>query len=253
MIDSDGEILAALSKRKIERWQLCPLESPASPDALVAMRLSALLLDPEALGDQGQPFLERVCERLPDLAVIVFTSRSTVSERVRGLRLGADEWITKPCHMEELVSRIEAVSRRRRTKDSIEPEPIMAGEITIFPDEYQAFIGGESVELTKREFELLRLLAERKGQVLEREAIYRRVWGYAMARGDRSVDVFVRKVRHKLARVAGERDFIHTHFGIGYRFEPEPNAVPPMDGSAPPDGPIAEAERGPSLPAEVGG
>ena len=179
MIDRDDEILSALSKREIERWQLLPVESPSSTEELVGMRLSALLLDPDALGDQGEAFLEDVCERLPDLAVLVFTARSTLSERVRGLRLGADDWITKPCHLEELVSRIEAVSRRRRSQDNIGLEPIRAGEMTLFPDQYQAFIGNQSARLTKREFELLCLFAEKRGQVLERETIYRRVWGYA--------------------------------------------------------------------------
>jgi DNA-binding response OmpR family regulator len=76
--------------------------------------------------------------------------------------------------------------------------------------------------LTRREFELLRLLAEAPGTVLERETIYQRVWGYAMAHGDRSVDVFVRKLRHKLEQHSPSWRYIHTHFGVGYRFDPEP-------------------------------
>ena len=79
-----------------------------------------------------------------------------------------------------------------------------------------------SLDLTRREFELLQLLAEAKGQVLERETIYQRVWGYAMAHGDRSVDVFVRKLRQKLEKRSPSWSYIHTHFGVGYRFDPEP-------------------------------
>ena len=75
--------------------------------------------------------------------------------------------------------------------------------------------------MTRREFELIQLLAEAQGQVLEREEIYQRVWGYAMAHGDRSVDVFVRKLRQKLERASPRWRYIHTHFGIGYRFAPE--------------------------------
>ena len=248
VIDRDDEILAALSKREIKRWQLLPLESPVPPEELVGMRLSALLLDPAALGDQGQVYLEEVCTRLPDLAIVVFTARSTLSERVRGLRFGADDWITKPCHLEELVSRIEAVSRRRRSQENIGPEPILAGEITLFPDQYQAFIANQSVGLTKREFELLCLFAEKRGQVLERETIYRRVWGYAMAHGDRSVDVFVRKLRLKLAEVAGKRDFIHTHFGIGYRFDPDLAGVAPIGPNPSDTKPIDAATRQLAMP-----
>ena len=78
-----------------------------------------------------------------------------------------------------------------------------------------------SLDLTRREFELLLLLAEAEGQVLEREAIYQRVWGYAMAHGDRSVDVFIRKLRQKLEKRSPGWGYIHTHFGVGYRFDPE--------------------------------
>jgi DNA-binding response OmpR family regulator len=101
------------------------------------------------------------------------------------------------------------------------------------------------VDLTRREFELIELLAGAEGQVLEREEIYRRVWGYAMARGDRSVDVFVRKLRQKLDRASPDWRYIHTHFGVGYRFSPEPaswTSPPPAAGG----GPAAGAEHAPA-------
>ncbi len=111
----------------------------------------------------------------------------------------------------------------------------MVGEIEIRADQYQAFVAGESLDLTRREFELLQLLAENDGNVLERETIYQRVWGYSMAHGDRSVDVFIRKLRHKLERRSPGFSYIHTHFGVGYRFAaetsvPEPSA-PDKEGS----------------------
>jgi DNA-binding winged helix-turn-helix (wHTH) protein len=77
------------------------------------------------------------------------------------------------------------------------------------------------VDLTRREFELLELLAQAERKVLQREEIYQAVWGYAMAHGDRSVDVFVRKVRQKLETASPDWSYIHTHFGVGYRFQPE--------------------------------
>ena len=187
------------------------------------MRLNAVVVDPECLGAQGWPFLERLCAALPTVGVVVCTGRSTVAQRVRGLRLGADDWITKPCHPEEVVARIEAVVRRRKAAEPVgRPAPVAAGELEVRPDQFQAFVGTVSVELTRREFELLQLLASAEGQVLQREEIYQRVWGYAMAHGDRSVDVFVRKLRQKLAAYSPGWRYIHTHFGIGYRFDPEP-------------------------------
>ncbi|HWN72333.1 MAG TPA: response regulator transcription factor, partial [Solirubrobacterales bacterium] len=103
--------------------------------------------------------------------------------------------------------------------------PLVAGEIEIRPDQFQAFVSGRSIGLTRREFELLEALAEAEGAVLEREQLYQRVWGYAMAHGDRSVDVFVRKLRQKLEKHSPSWSYIHTHFGIGYRFEPEPAGI----------------------------
>jgi DNA-binding response OmpR family regulator len=99
---------------------------------------------------------------------------------------------------------------------------MVAGELEIRPDRFQIYVAGESADVTRREFELLELLAEHSGRVLERDEIYRRIWGYAMIHGDRSVDVFVRKVRSKLQRRSPGWEYIHTHFGVGYRFDPKP-------------------------------
>jgi DNA-binding response OmpR family regulator len=187
------------------------------------MRLNAMVVDPAHLGPEGDAWLERLCNSLPGLGVVVCTGRSTVAQRVRGLRLGADDWLTKPCHPEELIARVEAVvRRRRRAEPRVDAGPVVAGEVEIRPDQFQAFVSGRSVDLTRREFELIQLLSDAAGQVLEREQIYQRVWGYAMAHGDRSVDVFVRKLRHKLEQHSPSWKYIHTHFGIGYRFAPEP-------------------------------
>ena len=128
------------------------------------MKLNALLLDPAVLGEDGWGYLERVCGMLPDLGVVVCTGRSTVAQRVRGLRLGVDDWISKPCHPEEAIARIEAVTRRRRRgRHEVESGPVVAGELEIRADQFQAFVGGEGLDLTRREFELLQLLAERRG------------------------------------------------------------------------------------------
>jgi DNA-binding response OmpR family regulator len=96
------------------------------------------------------------------------------------------------------------------------------GELTIRPDLHQAYVGPSSLELTAREYEILNLLS-RSDRVLRREEIYERVWGYAMAHGDRSVDVFVRKLRQKLRGASPGWEYIHTHFGVGYRFAPAPS------------------------------
>jgi len=224
VIDNDSGFLQVLGKR-LERlgWEHRVLASPVPIDTLVAMRLGALVVDLSVLGSQAWEYLERVTTQLPGLGVVVCTGRSSVAQRVRGLRLGADDWVTKPCHPEELIARVEAVVRRRRRADGPQAaDPVSAGEIEIRADRFQAFVADRSVDLTRREFELIQLLADAEGRVLEREEIYQRVWGYAMARGDRSVDVFVRKLRQKLEKASPGWRYIHTHFGVGYRFAPEP-------------------------------
>lgn len=224
VIDSDSGFLKVLTKRLEEAgWEYRLLPGGVPLDELAAMRLSALVVDPRVLPGDRWEFLDRVCGMLPGLGVVVCTADSTVAQRVRGLRLGADDWVAKPCHPEEVLARVEAVVRRhRRGRAPAEGRPIVAGELEIRPDQFQAFVGGQSAGLTRREFELLHLLADTSGRVIEREDVYQRVWGYAMAHGDRSVDVFVRKLRGKLRRLSPGWHYIHTHFGIGYRFEPEP-------------------------------
>ncbi|HEX5308340.1 MAG TPA: response regulator transcription factor [Solirubrobacteraceae bacterium] len=225
VLDRDSGFIQVLSKR-MDRlgWEHRVLASPVPTDAVASMRLSALVVDLTVLGPQAWEWLERLCGSLPELGIVICTGPSTVAQRVRGLRLGADDWITKPCHPEEVIARVQGLVRRRhrRTSARTESKPPSAGEVEIRSDRFQAFVGGRSLELTRREFELIELLACGEGRVLEREEIYSRLWGYAMVRGDRSVDVFVRKLRQKLEKASPDWRYIHTHFGIGYRFAAEP-------------------------------
>jgi DNA-binding response OmpR family regulator len=223
ILDSDSGFVRVLVKRAGDLgWQYRCLEAPPPVDEFVAMRVNALVVDLALLGPGGWEFLERVAAALPGMGLIVCTGPTSVSQRVRGLRAGADDWVTKPCHPEEVLARVEAVVRRRkRASERVETGPLVAGELEIRADQFQAFVGGRSVDLTRREFELLELLAQAEGKVLQREEIYQAVWGYAMAHGDRSVDVFVRKVRQKLETASPDWSYIHTHFGVGYRFQPE--------------------------------
>jgi DNA-binding response OmpR family regulator len=245
VLDADTGFLQVLGKRlEGAGWQHRVLGSPVPLDAIVAMRLNAIVIDLAVLGPQGWSYLEQLCERLPFLGVVVCTGRSSVAQRVRGLRLGADDWVTKPCHPEELIARVEAVVRRRkRAVAGVAGDSVTIGEVEVRPDQFQAFVRGASVDLTRREFELIQLLADAPGQVLQREEIYQRVWGYAMVHGDRSVDVFVRKLRHKLERVSPGWRYIHTHFGIGYRLAAEPVDEPAA--------PAVEAAGAPALPGAL--
>src|SRR6187397_1658230 len=162
VIDTDSGFLQVLTKR-LERlaWEHRVLASAVPVDTVVAMRLNAIVVDLAVLGPPAWEYLEKLCAGLPGMGVIVCTGRSSVAQRVRGLRLGADDWLTKPCHPEELIARVEAVARRRkRTAVRIDTGPVVAGELEIRADQFQAFVRGTSADLTRREFEVLQLLAE---------------------------------------------------------------------------------------------
>jgi DNA-binding response OmpR family regulator len=240
VLDRDSGFIQVLSKR-LDRlgWEHRVLASPVPADAVVSMRLSALVVDLAVLGPQAWEWLERLCGALPELGIVVCTGPSTVAQRVRGLRLGADDWITKPCHPEEVIARVQSVvRRRRRAKSRTESKPVNAGELEIRSDHFQAFVDDLSLDLTRREFELIELLASAEGRVLEREEIYSRLWGYTMVRGDRSVDVVVRKLRQKLEKASPRWRYIHTHFGIGYRFAAESLDVDTVEVEVPASVPV---------------
>src|SRR5437016_10530819 len=139
VLDRDSGFIQVLGKR-MERlgWEHRVLASPVPPDAVVAMRLSALVVDLAVLGPQAWEWLERLCGALPELGIVVCTGPSTVAQRVRGLRLGADDWITKPCHPEEAIARVGSVVRRRRQANGrAAAEPREAGEVEIRSDRFQ--------------------------------------------------------------------------------------------------------------------
>ena len=221
LIDDDSGLVSVLDRRLAALgWHREVLGYGASHDQLAALRLHALIYNPAIA---GLDYVDRVTGALPGLGLLVVAGPSPVAERVRALRGGADDWITKPCHPDELVARVEAVLRRRRMGDVPSQDvAIEAGELAIRPDRFDVYVGGRPASLSRREYELLHLLASADGQVLEREDVYQRVWGYTMARGDRSVDVFVRKLRLKLEAVSPGWRYVHTHFGVGYRFAAEP-------------------------------
>lgn len=244
IIDDDSGFVTVLCNR-LERagWRHVVTAAAPRVEDLAAMRPAAVVINPSLLGNASWEFLQQFSEALPSIGLVVCAGESSVAQLVRGLRLGADDWVRKPCHPEEVVARIEAVTRRHRrtlAQEVGETGPLVAGELEFRLDRYEVLAAGRPVDLTKREYELLLLLARSDGRVLPREDIYQRVWGYAMARGDRSVDVFVRKLRHKLQAASPDWHYIHTHFGIGYRFDLEPVVpVPSVSAASEPAAPSA--------------
>jgi DNA-binding response OmpR family regulator len=155
-----------------------------------------------------------VCRSLrerSDVPVIMLTARDQVGDRVRGLEIGADDYVTKPFHFRELAARIRAVLRRRGS-DRAGPTTLQVGDIVLEPDLRLARRGGRDIELTRREFELLDLLMRNPDRVLGRATILDRVWGPDFMGDDNIIEVYIRYLRQKL----GEPNPITTVRGAGY-------------------------------------
>ncbi|MCC6723469.1 MAG: response regulator transcription factor [Saprospiraceae bacterium] len=151
-----------------------------------------------------------------DETLIAFlTAKEEDQSQIAALDFGGDDYITKPIKPKVLMSRVKALLRRNiKLEESANPNQTIIGDLTIDRESYRVIKAGTEVELAKKEFELLNLLASKPGRVFTRNEIYDRIWGSEVIVGDRTIDVYIRKLREKLGD-----DFIKTIKGIGYRFE----------------------------------
>ena len=164
-----------------------------------------------------------VCKQVREksnVPILMLTAKEEEVDKVLGLELGADDYITKPFGMRELIARIKANIRRTESEGTKEvPEDIKDfGAITLDMNRYEVRKNGEALDLTLREFELLKYLAEREGKVFSREQLLEEVWGYEYYGDIRTVDVTVRRLREKLEDDPGDPKYILTKRGIGYYF-----------------------------------
>jgi two-component system, OmpR family, alkaline phosphatase synthesis response regulator PhoP len=156
-----------------------------------------------------------------DVPILMLTARREEADKVLGLETGADDYLTKPFGIRELVARVRALLRRRRRPDASSTghrAPVQAAALVVDPSRRQARINGEEIELTVHEFELLYVLASNRGIVFSREALMQRVWGEDTYITERSVDTLVKRVRRKIEVDAANPQFILTVWGTGYKF-----------------------------------
>ena len=164
-----------------------------------------------------------VCRRLrheSDLPIIMLTAKDDVSDKVMGLDMGADDYMTKPFAIEELLARIRVGLKKHRASAVPVNNVLTSGKLTLDPAKYAVAWDGQPVALTKKEFDLLKYLMEHKGQAVTRDALLTDVWGYDYAGDTNVVDVYIRYLRHKIDEPFGVKT-IHTIRAVGYMFNYE--------------------------------
>ena len=162
-----------------------------------------------------------ICQHLrkrSNVPVIILSARESLADKIRGLDLGADDYMTKPFEFLELAARIKACIRRREKADHDE-KILEAGDIIIFPEQRRVMVRGEHVNLTRKEFDLLLALVENRNKVLKREYLCGRLWkNNEVYPWSRALDVHVRRLRQKIEADPAKPQYILTHSGVGYRF-----------------------------------
>jgi len=173
-----------------------------------------MVLDIMLPGRDGLSILRNLRERHNTVPVLLLTARSELEERLEGLNLGADDYVTKPFYVEELIARIHALARRASGETlSI----LQVGDLVVNLITREVRRGEQTIELTTREFSLLECLMRSPGRVYTRTQLLENVWGYDFDPSTNIVDVYIQRVRKKLS-AGGDRQFIETIRGVGYRF-----------------------------------
>jgi two-component system alkaline phosphatase synthesis response regulator PhoP len=226
LIVEDDAVIADGMARHLAAAGFDPVVAGKGDQGLARLRFErpdVVVLDLMLPGRDGWSVIESAREEGIATPIVVVSARGAEHDRVHALEIGADDYLVKPFSMNELVARVKAASRRATRRDETRRgEPIEIEELRIDPREVQAFLDGESAELTPTEFRLLYQLALERGRVVTRDELLQKLWGRREGHRDRTVDVFVRRLRDKIDRRAARHTFIQTRYGVGYRLEPTP-------------------------------
>jgi DNA-binding response OmpR family regulator len=219
LIVEDEPEFAALLELWIGRAGYEPLVSPTGNDALRRFYEShpdLVILDVSLPGLDGWQVIERIREfsRVP---IILATARSSEADKIRGLKLGADDYVTKPLSFPELVARVEAALRRASTPTPDRPRRLQHRELVIDLDDHRARLGGEDIRLTPTEFRLLAYLVEHAGQLVAHRQVLAAVWGSGYDADVHLLRMTIRNLRMKLDGAAPGESYIATEYGLGYR------------------------------------
>ena len=224
-MDEKPKILIVEDEKQIARFIQIDLEKNGFRTAIekngrrayeriIQERYDLVLLDVMLPDMNGMEICQRVRE-ISDVPIIMLTARDDVKDKVEGLNFGANDYVTKPFSTEELLARIRGILRRRNEGTRPEENRMIVGNVLLYPDRYEVRVNGDLIELTHKEFELLQYLVENKPNVLTRDQILQRVWGYDFMGDTNVVDVYISYLRSKIDNKYNEKH-IHTVRGVGY-------------------------------------
>jgi DNA-binding response OmpR family regulator len=225
LIVEDDEVIARGMSEHLRAAGFDPVSVGAGEVGLARLRFEnpdVCVLDLMLPGVDGWRLIETARNEGIGTPILVVSARGTEHDRVHALEIGADDYLVKPFSMKELVARVKAAVRRGvRAQDPPRGDAIEIQELKIDPREVQAFVDGSSAELTPTEFKLLYALALEEGRVVTRDELLQRIWGRRQTHRDRTVDVFIRRLRDKVDRRAPRHTFIQTRYGVGYKLDPQ--------------------------------
>jgi two-component system response regulator ResD len=223
LVVDDEPTIAEVVARYLERagYRTRVASDGAQALELVArQRPDLVVLDLMLPGVDGLEVMRRLREQDRErIALILLTAKGEESDRIIGLRLGADDYVVKPFSPAELVARVDAVLRRVDTSPAQEA-PIELSDLTIDPAARRVFVGGEEVQLTQREFDVLLFLARHPGQAFSRNQLMDAIWQYSFYTDTSTVTVHIRRLRAKIEADPAQPRHIETVWGVGYRFAP---------------------------------
>jgi len=183
-------------------------------ERIVQEKYNLVLLDVMLPEMDGMEICQKVRE-VSDVPIIMLTARDEIRDKVEGLNLGADDYVTKPFDNDELIARIKGILKRHGTRARPEESHYILGDIVLYPERYEVKVCGEDVELTHKEYELLMYLVENRNHVLTRDQILQQVWGYDYFGNTNVVDVYISYLRTKIDDRFNKK-YIHTKRGVGY-------------------------------------
>lgn len=223
LIVEDDPIIRQTVDYALRRAGFDTLTSAEGPEGLqiaLTQMPDLILLDLMLPGIDGYQFAEQLRRKDKDVAIIMVTALDQERDKVRGLDAGADDYITKPFSMEEMLARVRANLRRVRERQILAEETIIeTGDLVIEPGQVRATVRGVPARLRLKEFQLLVALASHPGLLMSRQRLASEVWGYDFLPSSRTIDVHIRRLRQAVEEPSAFM-YVHTVHGVGYRFEP---------------------------------